>query len=303
MSVGHTPVLVAEVVSALALCPNGAYLDATFGGGGHTQALLEKLDSSAQVFATDRDPNAISLANELAHTEKRLTTSQTSLSKLLETCKQQQLDSFCGILFDLGVSSMQLDSADRGFSFREDGPLDMRMDPTTGTTAADWLNTAPLPVISSVLSRYGEERNARQIAKAIVDARPLSRTAELVDVVDRSSRIRDSKKHIATRVFQAVRIHINDELNELREGLRNAFHLMAKSGRLAVISFHSLEHKIVRRQFSQWTNSQIPSRIPIRGSPSRPVKFIERGLKPSRREIEANPRARSALLQVIERVL
>lgn len=298
----HVPVLVREVLSTLVVRPNGNYLDATFGGGGHTRAILEQLDEQARVLVIDRDPDAVQRAELLAQEDQRVSALHARFDQIVDASQRHQIESFDGILFDLGLSSDQLEDGRRGFSFLKNSPLDMRMDPTDGTTAADWLNSASVNAITLVLKKYGDERNARAIAAAIVRARPFSKTQELVTTIDRACRARDTKKHVATRTFQAIRVHINDELTQLRQGLRGAFDLVGRDGRIAVISFHSLEHRLVRRQFSQWSDPQVPARLPVRGKSIAPMKILEKGVSPKRQELESNPRARSALLQVIERV-
>lgn len=298
----HVPVLVREVLSTLVIKPDGTYLDATFGGGGHTRAILEQLGNDARVLAIDRDPEAVKRGKLLAEQDPRVVAVQASFDQITAASRQNDIEQFDGILFDIGLSSDQLDDGRRGFSFQKNGPLDMRMDPTNGTSAADWLNNSSEKAIRVVLRKYGDERNAKAISNAVVGARPLAQTQELVEIVDRVCKTRDAGKHVATRTFQAIRIYVNDELNQLRQGLRNAFELIGLSGRIAVISFHSLEHRAVRRQFSLWTDSQVPARVPVRGTNKGPMKIIEKGLTPKRHEIEDNPRARSALLQVIERV-
>ena len=298
----HVPVLVREILSMLVVRPNGNYLDATFGGGGHTRAILEKVDESARILALDRDAVAVERGKQLATEDPRVTVAHASFDQIAETSRANGFERFDGILFDIGVSSDQLEDEQRGFSFQRNGPLDMRMDPTTGQSAADWLNSASVRSITTVLRKFGDERNAKLIASAIESARPLTQTQELVEVIRRACKTRDAGKHVATRTFQAIRIHVNDELTQLRQGLRNAFELIDKGGRIAVITFHSLEHRAVRWQFSQWVDSAMPARMPIRGSNKGPMKLIEKGLTPKRQETESNPRARSAMLQVIERV-
>lgn len=298
----HVPVLVREILSMLVVRPNGNYLDATFGGGGHTRAILEQVSESARLFALDRDPEAVARGKHIAAEDSRVEVAHASFDRIADTSRCNGFERFDGILFDVGVSSDQLEDGQRGFSFQKNGPLDMRMDPSNGQTAADWLNSTSVQTITTVLRKFGDERNAKVIASAIVAARPLTQTHELVEVIGRACKTRDAGKHIATRTFQAIRIHVNDELTQLRQGLRNAFELIDRTGRIAVITFHSLEHRAVRRQFSQWVDSSIPARMPIRGSSKGPMRYIERGLTPKRQETERNPRARSALLQVIERV-
>ncbi|MCY4142477.1 MAG: 16S rRNA (cytosine(1402)-N(4))-methyltransferase RsmH [Gammaproteobacteria bacterium] len=302
MPVTHTPVLVEETLAATVVNTGGSYLDATFGTGGHTRAILQQLDDDARVLAMDRDPEAVDCARELAEEDSRVTHAKGCFSDIKQVAQDHDFPQFDGILMDLGVSSAQLANSDRGFSFQSDGPLDMRMDPSAGMTAAEWLNTASFVELVSVFKRYGEERNARPIARAIANARPVQSTSQLVDVIQGGSRTVDRRKHVATRIFQAVRIRINDEINELRKGLRSAFELMAMNSRLAVITFHSLEHREVRRQFTEWTTKSVPHRMPVRGTNEGPLKTVVKGKRASRTEIESNIRARSAMLQVVERV-
>jgi len=261
MGIPHTPVLVDEVVSTLGTKSDGCYLDTTFGGGGHSRALLHQLAPMANLFVSDRDPVAVSLAQQLAATDSRVTYDTAKFSELAQILSKHELSAFDGILMDIGVSSMQLDNAARGFSFLRDGPLDMRMDLTRGETAADWLNRASFNEISQILNKFGEERDAHRITKAILEARPLTSTTQLVRVINQAATVRDSRKHVATRVFQAIRIYLNNELEELRKGLLIAGQFLAVSGRLAVISFHSLEHRIVREQFLSWSAVKLPANI------------------------------------------
>ncbi len=302
MPVTHTPVLVEETLAATVVNTGGSYLDATFGTGGHTRAILGQLDENARILAMDRDPEAVAYAHALAEEDSRVTYSKGCFSDIKQVAQTHQFSQFDGILMDLGVSSVQLANSERGFSFQDDGPLDMRMDPSAGVTAGEWLNSAPFVELISVFKRYGEERNARPIARAIANARPIQSTLQLVELIHGGSRTVDRRKHVATRIFQAIRIRVNDEINELRKGLRNAFELMALNSRLAVITFHSLEHREVRRQFSDWTSRSIPHRMPVRGTNEGPLKTIVKGRRASRSEIESNIRARSAMLQVVERV-
>ena len=298
----HVPVLVREVLSKLVVRPNGHYLDATFGGGGHTRAILEIVSENARLLAIDRDPDAVERGKQLTAEDSRVEVVHASFDQIADVSRRNGFEQFDGILFDVGISSDQLENGHRGFSFQKNGPLDMRMDPTDGKPASEWLNTASVQSIAAVLKKFGDERHARLIANAIVRARPLSETQELVEVIYRVCKTQETNKHVATRTFQAIRIHVNDELTQLRQGLRNAFELIGHAGRIAVITFHSLEHRTVRKQFSQWVDSSIPARMPIRGPNKGPMKIVERGLTPKRQETEENPRARSAMLQVVERV-
>lgn len=302
MPLTHIPVLVDETMAALVVNSDGSFLDATFGGGGHTRALLERLSTKGRLLAMDRDPSAVEFAASVALEDDRLKVARGCFSDAKRLARENEFLEFNGILMDLGLSSIQLEEAERGFSFLREGTLDMRMDPTSGFTASEWLNKVSVGELASVFKRYGEERNSRSIAHAIVGARPLETTSQLVDVITRSSRRIDSRKHVATRVFQAIRIHVNDEINELRKGLRQAFDLLALNARLAVISFHSFEHQVVRRQFSEWSKDSIPHKVPVRGKATGPFKVVVRERRPSRSEVESNPRSRSAMLQVVERV-
>ena len=302
MSVEHTPVLVPDTVAMLASKSDGSYLDATFGCGGHTSALLNVLDQNARVHVVDRDPEAIERATKLQESDSRISISKGTFSQLKQLAHDAGFSSFDGILFDVGISSTQLDSAERGFSFQADGPLDMRMDPTSGKSAKQWLDNAEMGEMASIFKRYGDERNARPIARAIVSARPLQTTFELVEVIRSATRRHDNRKHVATRVFQAIRIHVNDELNELKKGLRQAFDLLAVRSRIATITFHSIEHQCVRHQFAEWSKKPVPHKVPVRGKNDGPIEIIEKGKRASLSEIDRNPRARSAMLQVCQRV-
>lgn len=303
MNSSHQPVMLAQAIDALAIRDDGAYLDCTFGRGGHTRALLEQLGGSGRAYAIDKDPQAIAQATRLASVDPRLRYWHGSFSKMsqaLECMGVSEQPSLDGILLDLGVSSPQLDDAERGFSFRFDGPLDMRMDPTSGDSAADWLNSADVEVIARVLWEFGEERFSRRIARAIVSARPLSRTLELAEAIARVVRSKDHK-HPATRSFQAIRIFINGELEELDTALSQSLDLLKPGGRLVVISFHSLEDRraklFIRRQSEQVGGRRLPQ-------PDRTLSLRRIGgaRKPTAAEVDQNPRARSAVLRVAERL-
>ncbi len=304
----HTPVLIEEVLEALAVRPAGLYVDATFGRGGHTQRLLEALGPEGRVLAFDRDPAAIAAGHARFAAEPRLRLFHGEFGQLAALVRAQAPGACCdGILFDLGVSSPQLESAARGFSFVRDGPLDMRMDPTRGQPVSAWLAEAGRDEMRDVIARYGEERFAGRIASAIVRARaegPLRTTAALSALVARAVRTREPAKHPATRTFQALRIFINDELGQLERGLAQALELLAPGGRLAVISFHSLEDRIVK-EFIRTHSEPDPA---LAGLPTLPamaaprLRRIGRKRRASEQEIRANPRARSALLRVAGRV-
>ncbi len=301
----HVPVLLDEVVNNLVHAEQGTYVDATFGRGGHTQALLRRLGPGGRVFAVDRDPEAVAYGRVLATDEPRLHIHHGRFAELERFVAEWGLDCVDGVLLDLGVSSPQLDDASRGFSFRETGPLDMRMDPSQSVTAASWLNTCDPEELTVVLKRYGEERFARRIARAIISGRPVTTTAELAALVEAAvpARFQTSKKHPATQTFQAIRIHVNDELGELARGLTAAFEVLCTRGRLAVISFHSLEDREVKRRFRSWTQpAPVPRRVPVKAA-DQSVRAVEVAgpIRASRSETHDNPRARSATLRVIEK--
>ena len=303
----HLPVLCAETVAAL-LAVEGeqkTFVDATFGRGGHSQALLHGLAADARLIVIDRDPAAIAAAQALAETDDRVVVCHGAFSELTEVLASVEVTQADGILLDIGVSSPQIDEADRGFSFQLDGPLDMRMDPTSGTSAADWLNTAEPDEISYVLRNLGEERFARRIARAIVAARPLHTTRGLADVVGQAQPAsRERGKHPATRSFQAIRMHVNDELGELATALRAAFEILRPGGRLAIITFHSLEDRLVKRAFRELSSPpQLPRRLPVRGDQQQQPRgrLVGGPLRAGPRELADNPRARSATLRILER--
>jgi 16S rRNA (cytosine1402-N4)-methyltransferase len=304
----HHPVLLAEALAALAVRPSGFYVDATFGRGGHAAALLEMLGSDGRLLALDRDPEARGWAAARFGDEVRFTFVQGWFSQLAEIVSAQGLSGrLDGILFDLGVSSPQLDDPARGFSFSRDGPLDMRMDPTTGNSAAVWLNRVEEGELARVLAEFGEERFHRRVARAIVAARrqaPIATTARLARIVAGAVPTREPGKHPATRAFQAIRIAVNDELNELRAVLPQAVRMLAPGGRLVVISFHSLEDRMVKRFMrEQARGRELPPDLPVRGEPEgRTLCLIGRPARPGPGEIAANPRARSAVLRVAERL-
>lgn len=295
-------------MEALAIKPEGVYLDCTFGRGGHARALLSRLGAEGRLIACDRDPDAVAAARALAADDSRLAVESAAFSRIGEIAERHGLlGRVDGILLDLGVSSPQLDTPERGFSFANDGPLDMRMDTRHGQSAADWLQTASQGEIAQVLFEYGEERESRRIARAIVarrDQGALTRTAELAALVARVSRSREPGKHPATRTFQALRIHVNDELDELKACLGRVCDLLARGGRLVVISFHSLEDRIVKRFIrAEEQGEPLPKRLPVthREISSR-LRRIGSPVRPSPAEVERNPRARSAIMRVAERV-
>ena len=304
----HTPVLAAEAIAGLALEAGGFYVDATFGRGGHTALILQALGREGRVLAIDRDPQAIAAGRRRFADEMRLTLLHASFADLGTLVPADAHDRPCrGVLFDLGVSSPQLDDPRRGFSFRSDGPLDMRMDPTRGEPVSAWLTRAGVDEIRQVIATFGEERFARRVAQAIVAARAeraLVSTGELADLVAGAVRTREPGKHPATRTFQALRMFINDELGQLERGLSAALSVLAPGGRLAAISFHSLEDRAVK-SFMQRESQVDPAlkRLPVVPAAARPrLKLIGRKSRPAAAELARNPRARSALLRVAEKL-
>ena len=305
----HTPVLVGEALAALALQAGGYYVDATFGRGGHTASILQALGREGRVLAIDRDPQAVAAGRQRFADEVRLTLVHATFADLAALVPAHSHGLLCrGVLFDLGVSSPQLDDAGRGFSFRSDGPIDMRMDPTRGEPVSAWLARAGLDEIREVIATLGEERFARRIAQAIVATRsehPLTRTSELAALVARAVRTREPGKHPATRTFQALRMFVNDELGQLERGLTAAVDVLAPGGRLATISFHSLEDRLVKN-FLRAQSQVDPVFLDLPALPpgAQPrLKLIGRKSRPSDAEVKRNPRARSALLRVAEKVV
>jgi len=306
---GHTPVLLNEVLQGLNIRTDGCYVDCTFGRGGHSRAILQSLGAQGRLFAIDKDPEAIAtLATQLKDDGRfvLLQGSYTMLSKMIEDYKK--MHQVHGVLFDLGISSPQLDDSLRGFSFGKDGPLDMRMDDCTGTTAAEWLGRATELAIEEVLRQYGEERYAKKIARAIVKYRkdnPLLRTGQLADLISKTAPSREKHKHPATRTFQAIRIFLNRELEELSEALEQALEVLATGGRLVVISFHSLEDRVVKRFLREMARGdQYPPGLPVPDIMLNPrMRLIGKAVYPSASEVRSNPRARSAVLRVAEKII
>ncbi|KVT01531.1 16S rRNA (cytosine(1402)-N(4))-methyltransferase RsmH [Burkholderia ubonensis] len=305
----HRTVLLDEAVDALVTRPDGIYVDGTFGRGGHSRAVLARLGAAGRLIAFDKDPRAIETAQGIE--DARFSIVHDSFASMQGALAARGIGKVSGVLLDLGVSSPQVDDPQRGFSFRADGPLDMRMDPTRGESAAEWLARASLQELTEVIRDYGEERFAFQIAKALVARRaesdrlgPLDSTGELAQIVGHVVKTREKGKDPATRTFQAIRIHVNQELADLQVVLDAALSLLEQGGRLVVISFHSLEDRIVKR-FMQ-AHASAPAfdrRLPIRAVdlPSPPLKIIGRKF-PSDAEVAANPRARSAVMRIAERV-
>jgi len=304
----HTPVLRDEVLAGLAIRPGGRYCDGTFGRGGHTAAILGALGPSGRVVAIDRDPDAIRAGQRRFEGESRLTLVRGSFGPLEERVRAAGIEGeLDGVLLDLGVSSPQLDEARRGFSFMQDGPLDMRMDNEAGQSAAQWLAKAGEREIAAVLSELGEERFARRIARAIVAARavePILGTGQLAAIVAAAVPTREPGKHPATRTFQAIRIHVNRELEQLEQALPQAVRLLAPGGRLCVISFHSLEDRIVKRLIRREEQGDpVYAGLPNVPAHARPrLKRVGGKVVASEAEVSANPRARSAVLRIAEKV-
>jgi len=300
----HQTVLLEEAIDALAIRADGTYVDATFGRGGHSRLLLERLGPRGRLVALDHDPQAVAVATRIS--DARFSAVHASFDELAGVLQGLGLEGVDGVLLDLGVSSPQLDDAARGFSFRRDGPLDMRMDTSRGQTAAQWLETASEAEIREVIHDYGEERFAKQIAKAIVAARqrePVVTTGQLAAIVGAAVRTREKSKDPATRTFQAVRIYVNQELAHLSLALPQMLDLLLPGARLAVISFHSLEDRIVKRFMRDATRADVPIRLPLRESelPRPKLRLVGKPVRPSAQEVDSNPRARSATLRVAER--
>jgi len=302
---GHQTVLLGEAVAALAIRPDGCYVDGTFGRGGHSRAILERLGPQGRLLAFDRDPQAVAAAQAIS--DPRFTLVHRAFGDLAAALAEAGVGAVDGVLLDVGVSSPQLDEGERGFSFRFDAPLDMRMDTTQGETAAEWLARADIRDITEVIRNYGEERFAFQIAKKIVaarDERPVATTGELAALVRESVRTRELGQDPATRTFQALRIHINQELEQLALALPQAVEILKPEGRLVVISFHSLEDRIVKRFMrEQSAPDSLPKDLPLRADqlPAARLRLVGKPVHASAAEVAANPRARSAVMRVAER--
>ena len=297
----HQPVMLAETAAALVGDRNGAFVDATFGRGGHARALLAELSDEARLLVLDRDAEAIAAARTLAAGDGRVTVRRGAFGDLRAHLTACGFGPLAGALFDVGLSSPQLANAERGFSFASDGPLDMRFDQRQQTTAASWLNAATEQDVAGVLRRYGEVRQPGRVARQICRLRPLTTTSALTAAVGRATP--GAGEAECARVFQAIRIQVNDELAQLRAGLDAAFAALAVGGRLAAITFHSLEHRLARNLFRTWVaGPPRPPRLPAAaGGLACYVAPIGRGCRPAAREVAANPRARSALLQVVQK--
>jgi len=283
-------------------------VDGTFGRGGHSAAILDRLGESGCLIALDKDEQAISYGRQRFSGERRLHMRHSSFSRLGEVAQEQGVfGKVNAVLLDLGVSSPQLDDARRGFSFQQDGPLDMRMDRSSGMSAAQWLATADEAEIARVLWEYGEERFSRRIARAVVEQRqrePLNTTSQLAALITRASPVKERHKHPATRSFQAIRIHINSELDDLKEGLVQAVDVLAPGGRLVVISFHSLEDRIVKRFLRDQSRGDVlPKGVPVMDKQLKPgiLKCIGKPVRAQKEELRINPRARSAIMRIAEK--
>ncbi len=301
----HQPVLLNEVVEALNINPDGVYLDCTFGRGGHSKEILSRLNANGRILAIDQDTEAVTYGKAKFLEDKRITILQKNFSELSDVAKEHNcIGSVNGILFDLGVSSPQLDDPQRGFSFMHDGPLDMRMRRNVGLSAADWLQSVSMPELEKVLREYGQERYAKKIARTIVETRNVSRistTNELAEIVKHVVGRSREHKHPATRTFQAIRIYINKELEVLSAALECCAQLLVATGRLLVITFHSLEDQIVKNLLRNTPNSSLPRRLPIIDESKPQFVRVCKPIRPSSYEIENNPRARSSKLYVLER--
>ena len=308
----HVTVLPHEAVDALAIKPDGIYVDGTFGRGGHSRMILERLGKSGRLIAFDRDPAALAMGRTIS--DARFCVIHDSFSQIKQVLQQLSVERVDGVLLDLGVSSPQLEEAPRGFSFRLDGPLDMRMDTSQGQTAAEWLASASEAHLEEVIRSYGEERFAKQIARAIVAARarqPVVTTLQLATIVAAAVRSRErnrEKQNPATRTFQAIRIYVNQELEKLSLALPQCVEMLNSGGRLVVISFHSLEDRLVKRFMRESANTDmLPRRLPLRAQEVQllghhKLRLIGKAIRPGANELAVNPRARSAVMRVAERV-
>jgi 16S rRNA (cytosine1402-N4)-methyltransferase len=300
-------VLLKEAVDALLQDPDGRYVDCTYGRGGHSQEIVNRIGENGRLMVVDRDITAIEDARQRFKNDSRVVVVHGSFAHLADYVEQHDMKPLDGILLDLGVSSPPLDESDRGFSFSKDGPLDMRMDQSRGPTAADWIEVADEEEITDVLRRFGEEKFSRIIARNIVEKREEGRidtTAALVEIIESAVPVREKNKHPATRTFQAIRIHINEELRCLEDCLQDVVDLLVSGGRLVVISFHSLEDRIVKRFIRRMEKGDYyPERLPIRDSEiKRYVKSVGKAIKPSASEVNVNRRSRSSIMRIAEKL-
>lgn len=304
VSDAHHPVLLAEVIEALSIKPNGKYIDCTFGRGGHSQEILKGLGVDGSLLAIDQDLTAIEYGRKKFTDDSRLILEQKNFSQIVQVAKQYKFErQVNGIFFDLGVSSPQLDNPERGFSFMHDGPLDMRMNTTQGLSAAEWLSKVSATELTKVLKEYGQERYSKRIANTVIKRRalePLTTTKALADLVLSVVGRSREHKHPATRTFQAIRIYINQELESLSKALDDCLGLLADSGRLLVITFHSLEDQLVKNLLHRHTHSNLPRKLPVAEQHVAKLRRVCKAIKPSDEEVSANARARSAKLHVLE---
>ena len=303
----HQPVLLNEALDSLNIRPAGIYIDATFGRGGHSRAILQQLNEAGRLIAFDQDPQAVEFARQHFADEPRLTIEHCNFNQVASVVEQFGLvGKIDGVLMDLGVSSPQLDDAERGFSFLRSGPLDMRMDTAQGETAAQWLARVKPVDLINVLKRYGEEKFAKRIATAIVERREqqaITETGDLAEIISNAIPVKEKHKHPATRSFQAIRIYVNQELRAIEQGLKGAASVLAKGGRLSVISFHSLEDRIVKRFMRDISSRpKLPAGLPVMEADIEvPFRLVGKPVVAGEQELKQNPRARSARLRVLER--
>ncbi|QPB84678.1 16S rRNA (cytosine(1402)-N(4))-methyltransferase RsmH [Pseudoalteromonas rubra] len=305
----HISVLMAETLDALNIQPDGTYIDGTFGRGGHSGEILKRLNEQGKLQAIDQDPQAIAAAQKFAD-DPRFSIAHNRFSHIESVAREAGLlGQVDGILLDIGVSSPQLDDAERGFSFMKDGPLDMRMNPMAGRSAAQWLAEAELEDMVFVIKKYGEEKFARRIATKIIETREhteITSTKQLAELIDEAVPVKDKYKHPATRTFQAIRIYINSELEEIQTALQAALAVLKPGGRLVVISFHSLEDRIVKQFIKKQSKGEaVPRGLPLTDAQLKQnltLKAIGKAIKPSQAEIDANPRARSSVLRIAEKL-
>jgi 16S rRNA (cytosine1402-N4)-methyltransferase len=303
----HIPVMLDQSIDAMKILPNGTYVDATFGFGGHSKKILDSLDSDGRLYAVDKDEYAINMIREDVANDKRFTLKHGCFSELENFSREWGIHgSINGILFDLGVSSHHLDEADRGFSFNKNGPIDMRFDRSSGISACEWLETVDEQTLSYVIWKYGDERYSRRIARAIVyqrDKEKILDTDHLAKIVDRAMPRNEKHKHNATRTFQAIRIFINKELEVLKDVLSNSYNILAPKGRLVLLTYHSLEDRVIK-DFLAVTDENIstPRNLPIKNEFLKKMfNIVAKSIKPGKDEVDFNPRSRSAKLNILEK--
>ena len=299
----HLPVLLDETIEALNIKTDGKYIDCTFGRGGHSEKILERLSEHGKLLAIDQDLQAIEYGKKVFSDDLRIILMQSNFSQITQVAKENKFDDVQGIFFDLGVSSPQLDNAARGFSFMQDGPLDMRMDKTQGVTAAEWLKKVTAVELAKVLKEFGQERFSKRIANAVIQQRedvPIETTKQLAELVISTIGHSKEQKHPATRTFQAIRIYINNELEVLAKALEDCLDLLANSGRLLTITFHSLEDQLVKSLLHKHSHSNLPRKLPVMDERKTKLNRVCKSIKPTEEEVLRNPRARSAKLHVLE---